>query len=344
MNRSISLLAALFVCVCANAQTNNYTVTTSVTDAQDSFLLNPWGLARPFGNAGAKNQWWWVSDQVSGWSTLYTGKGKTPALAITIPASGGVGPGSPTGLAANPVITEFAFATLDGTIARWSATDTPAVPGQDCLECHITNASTVVNNTNSGASYQGLTIATIAATGELAYYAANANGGVEVYDALSYARVTMPAGAFTDARIPRTYTPAGIQTVGSQIFVTYNASAGGGTGFVDAYDTNGKLIMRLQNGWFNQPWGVALAPANFGLFSNMILIGNTGSGWIGAYSRRTGKFQGFLQTGGATLTIPGLWGLGFGNGTPQSGPTDVLYFTAGGDTQTTGAFGAITAN
>ena len=87
-----------------------------------------------------------------------------------------------------------------------------------------------------------------------------------------------------------------------------------------------------------------MAPASFGAFSSMLLVGNTGSGWIGAYSPSTGVFQGFLQSGGSDITLPGLWGLEFGNGSTESGPTDVLYFNAGGANLTTGVFGAIAAN
>ena len=152
-----------------------------------------------------------------------------------------------------------------------------------------------MNNSAAGASYQGLTIAKNATSGAETYYAANANGGIEAYDATSWAPVTLPPGAFTDKKVPKAYTPAGIQAIGAKIYVAYNRAAGGGTGYVDSYDTNGKLLKRLQNGWFNQPWGVALAPSNFGQFSGMILVGNTGSGWIGAYSATDGTFQGFLK-------------------------------------------------
>jgi uncharacterized protein (TIGR03118 family) len=342
MRRLTVLGAALTVATAAGAQTSNYTVTNVITTAQDSRLVNPWGLSRP-----PKNQMenaWWIADQVTGLSTLYTASGTILDLSVTIPAAGGSGSGSPTGTVNNAALKEFAFATLDGTISIWNAYEKPSVPGKRCFECHVGSATIVIDNSAAGASYQGLAIATNAATGSLTYYVANANGGVEVYDATTFSSVTLPAGAFTDARIPSTYTPAGIQAIGSEIFVTYNASAGGGTGYVDAFDTNGKLKLRLQNGWFNQPWGVVLAPATFGSFGGAILIGNTGSGWIGAYNRRTGAFEGFLQSGGADLFIPGLWALDFGDGSAQSGPTNVLYFNAVGADLTTGQFGAITAN
>jgi uncharacterized protein (TIGR03118 family) len=202
----------------------------------------------------------------------------------------------------------------------------------------------MVNHSTSGASYQGITIAKNATSSAETYYVANNNGGVEAYDATSLSPVTLPPDAFTDSKIPSTYTPAGIQAIGSKIYVAYNETAGGGTGYLDAFDTNGKLLLRFAREGLNQPWGIAMAPANFGKFSKMLLVGNTGSGWIGAYNPSTGKFQEFLESGGQFITIPNLWGIEFGNGSSGTGPTDVLYFNGGGPNQTTGVFGSIAAN
>lgn len=338
---SMPVLALLTLATGA-AQTNNYTVSNIVTSSQDPRLINPWGLSRPFSSTLKENEWW-ISDQVTGRSTLYDANGTIVRLAITIPPASGTGRGSPTGTAFNPANNNFAFATLDGTISNWNAAAAPSQPGPACARCHVTTAAIMVNHASLGASYQGLTIAKNATSGLLTYYAANANGGIEAYDATTFNPVMLPLGAFTDAQIPAAYTPAGIQAFGTVITVAYNASAGGGTGYADIFDTNGKLLLRLQNGWFNQPWGIAVAPANFGAFSKMILVGNTGSGWIAAYNSK-GVFQGFLQSAGQNITLPGLWGLEFGNGNTESGPTNVLYFNAGGVNQTTGVFGAITAN
>jgi uncharacterized protein (TIGR03118 family) len=340
MRNTIALSAALMFSVGADAQTNDYSVTSIVTNSQDAHLVNPWGLAHR--SKHPHHNEWWAADEVSGLSTLSTANGDIAPIVVTVPPASGDGTGSPTGIASNGLL--FAFVTLDGTISTWDATSKPSKPGEQCYECHVSAATIVVNNSARGASYQGLTIAKNVTSGAETYYVANANEGVEAYDATSFSPLTLPVGAFTDARIPKTYTPAGIQALGARIFVTYNRTAGGGAGYVDGFDTNGKLLLRLQHGWFNQPWGVVLAPASFGSFSNMILVGNTGSGWIGAYNRTSGTFEGFLQSGGADLTIPGLWGLGFGDGSPDSGPTDVLYFNSGGTQQTAGVFGAITVN
>ncbi len=346
--KSIYLLGAgLAICTCAAAQTNSYTVTSLVTNTKDAHLVNPWGISRAASATPPENEWW-VADQVTGLTTLYDANGTVVGLTVVIPPASGAGPGSPTGTAASNISksnVNFAYATLDGTIAYWDSQTAPVKPGKSCAQCHVTTATIMVNNSGAGASYQGLTIAKNATSGAQTYYAANANGGIEAYDATSFAPVTLPPGAFTDAKIPKTYSPAGIQAIGSKIYVTYNAIAGGGTGYVDVFSTVGKLQLRLQNGWFNQPWGVALAPAGFGSLAGMVLVGNTGSGWIGAYNAATGAFAGFMETStGSDVTIPGLWGIEFGNGSTESGPTTTLYYAAGGANLTTGVFGAITAN
>jgi uncharacterized protein (TIGR03118 family) len=343
MRNIIVSCGALLFAAGAYAQTNNYTVTSIVTNSQDSRLVNPWGLSHPPANHHKRNEWW-AADQGTGFSTLYSAAGNILGLAVSVPSASGHGIGSPTGTSNNIAVANFAFVTLDGTISSWNAGELPSKPGQHCYECHVSSATIVVNHSATGASYQGITLATNPTSGSPTYYVANANGGIEAYDAASYSPVTLATGAFTDASIPAAYTPAGIQVIGSDIFVTYNDNAGGGTGYVDVFNTAGKLLLRLQNGWFDQPWGVTLAPANFGKFSSTILVGNTGSGWIGAYNKSTGAFEGFLQSGGTDVFIPGLWAIAFGDGTSQSGPTNVLYYNAGGADQSTGVFGAISVN
>jgi len=351
-NRKVQLAClisfALFTCAWAGAQTNSYTVTPIVNNTQDPYLINPWGISRPTSPSVSENEWW-VSDNGTGYSTLYyankSGSQSLAGLVITIPPASGTGPGSPTGTAYNPAVgpgpgaENFAFASLDGVISNWNAGQKPSQKGTGCYECHVSNATTMVNRSASGASYTGLAIATH--NNSPTYYAANHNGAVEAYDAASFAPVTL-TGTFSDPKIPSAYKPYGVQSIGSVIVVTFfNGTSGG---YVDAFDTNGNLKGRLPQASFSQPWGVALAPANFGAFSHMLLVANTSSGWIAAFNPKTGAFQGFLNdSSGSPITIPGLWGIEFGNGNPKSGPVNTLYYNAGGN-YTTGVFGAITAN
>ncbi len=118
--------------------------------------------------------------------------------------------------------------------------------------------------------------------------------------------------------------------------------AGNGFGFVDVFDTSGNWLMSLKHGkWMNAPWGVVWAPADFGKFSNNILVGNFGSGRIAAFDPKNGNFHGFLRDRhGMPITIDGLWGLGFGNNA-NAGPSNTLFFAAGIDDEAHGLFGMI---
>lgn len=93
--------------------------------------------------------------------------------------------------------------------------------------------------------------------------------------------------SFADEKLPRSYVPFNVQAIGNDIVVTYvlreegsGFEAGGpGLGFVDIYSSTGRLLRRLEHGdWLNAPWGVALAPLDFGRFSHDLLIGQFAGG------------------------------------------------------------------
>jgi uncharacterized protein (TIGR03118 family) len=167
---------------------------------------------------------------------------------------------------------------------------------------------------------------------------------------------------FRDPSIPEGYAPFGIQTIGSTVYVTYALQdadqeddvAGVGHGFVNAFDADGNLIQRVASGGpLNSPWGIALAPADFGDFKNTLLIGNFGDGKIHAFKPwailGNGEYQraGMLHSAdGPPLQIDGLWALSFGKGAPNNvnGNTDSLYFTAGPNDEEGGTFGFLTAS
>lgn len=347
-----ALAMAIFsFAVCGAGAQNAYTVTPIVNNTQDPFLINPWGLSRPAKSTSSDN-YWWASDNATGFTTLYfadkSGAQSLAGLVISVPSATGAGKGTPTGTAYNaavgpgPGADNFAFATLDGTISNWNAGARPNPIGTGCYKCHVTTTTVFVNNSSKGASYTGLAQATNATTKAPTYYAANHKGSVEAYDGATFAPVTL-SGKFHDPSIPSAYKAYGIQSIGSKIWVTYFNGASGG--YVDAFDTNGNLKQRLATGSFDEPWGIAMAPATFGAFSNMLLVANTTSGMIAAYSSTTGTFQGFLEDStGAAIVIPGIWAISFGDGGKVNGPTTTLYYSAGGNIYNTGVFGAITAN
>jgi uncharacterized protein (TIGR03118 family) len=183
-------------------------------------------------------------------------------------------------------------------------------------------------------------------------YAANFRAGtVDVFDT-NFDPVTLAPGAFTDPRVPAGWAPFNVQVINGNIFVAFaeqdsakhDEVDGPGLGFVDEFTPAGKLVMQFQHGsYLNAPWGLALAPANFGKFSNALMVGNFGSGAVVAYDLTTGKAGGVLETSSAKpLAIPGLWALNFGLG-GSTGPTNWLYYTAGIKSEAHGLFGYIIA-
>ena len=154
--------------------------------------------------------------------------------------------------------------------------------------------------------------------------------------------------------IPAGYAPFGIQNIGDTIFVTYakqdadaeDEIAGDGFGFVDAYGLDGSFLGRVASGdALNAPWGLAQAPADFGEFSGQLLVGNFGDGRINAFRWGSWEPIGHLKLDDhRPLTIDGLWAIAFGGNNANSGPANTLFFTAGPDDETHGAFGTITVN
>jgi len=114
----------------------------------------------------------------------------------------------------------------------------------------------------------------------------------------------------------------------------HDDQAGAGNGFADIFDSDGPLLRRFASqGALNSPWGVAVAPANFGQFSDTLLVGNFGDGMINSYDLLTGKWLGHLtRPNGNPIAINGLWGLTFENESAFEHEFEFtsqrLYFTA----------------
>ena len=315
-------------------------------DNTDPNLVNGWGIAfNPFAFV-------WVADNGAGVATLYDGAGKPQPLIVQIPAPAANtdGTGTPTGIVFNasagfmvsksggvPGTSRFIFATEDGVIAGWA-------PNVDA-----THAIRVIDNSvATGAVYKGLALSA-GGSGSLLYAADFHNNRIDVFDS-SFKAVTLPAGAFSDATLPAGFAPFGLQAINGDIYVSYakqNAAkhddvAGKGLGFVNVFDPNGHLIRRVvSRGALNAPWGMTLAPAGFGKFSNRLLVGNFGDGMINAYDLATGHFVGKLKTSNRRpIRISGLWGLAFGNGFLNQ-PVNTLFFAAGPGDEMHGLYGRV---
>jgi uncharacterized protein (TIGR03118 family) len=299
----------------SGARIDRFTKHALVTDRADSRLVNAWGLA-----ASAEGPWW-VANEGTSTSTLYSGKGMPQALTVTVP-------GGPTGIVFNggngfvvhgggaSAPARFIYACDDGTLRGWA----PTVPNGWSEEAVV-----AVDTGASGTLFRGVTIA----RGKL-YATDFHNGRVLVFDS-KWRRVVTP-GAFVDHQLPVGYTPFGIQAIGDRVFVTYaspapvNGNDAPLGGYVDEFDLDGRLLAHVGGtDELDQPWGIALAPRGFGRFGGDVLVANFGSGKINGY-RRDG--DGWAYDGHLPVTLNGVWGIAFGTG-GMSGPRTTLFYAAG---------------
>jgi uncharacterized protein (TIGR03118 family) len=307
----------------------------------DPNLVNPWGIA--FSPTGPL----WFADNGRGVATILDGSGEPFAPVLPVPSAAHRG-GVPTGTAFNGgggfVISEngvsapsrFLFVTLDGTISGWSAV---VDPDRSLL---------AVDNSSSGAVYTGLALATDSTGHSFLYVADFSHGAVDVFDQ-GFRPVTRP-GAFQDPGLPAGYAPFNVRDINNLLFVTYAKQGanwrddvpGAGHGFIDVYNSDGSLVRRLASGGaLNSPWGLALAPRDFGPFGGALLVGNNGDGHVSAFDPGSGAFLGQLADDkGIPMAIPGLWALTFGND-HVGGDSQTLFFAAGVGNESHGLLGAI---
>jgi uncharacterized protein (TIGR03118 family) len=318
-------------------QTNLVSDLPGVALIEDRLLKNPWGVALNVGSP------FWVANNQTDCATLYTGdvsgsplvrNSFLPSVAILNVPTLLPAPSLPTAVVANttndfvverpaiePAPAQFIFATLNGGINAWQ-------PGF--------GAVAEVVKFMSGHSYTGLTIGNNA-SGNVLYAVDFANGKIDVFD--KDFNLTSVSGNFTDASIPANFHAYNIQNLGGALYVSYAVfqnSLNFDNGFVRKFDTNGvrDAAFAINNGPLADPWGMVIAPASFGTFSNLLLVGNSrtlgvNDSGIHAFNPATGALAGYMvDEGGALLQIKGLRGLVFGNGT-NGGDPNTLYFSRG---------------
>jgi uncharacterized protein (TIGR03118 family) len=364
--RRSNLLAVslLTIAVAATAQTaGTYAVTNLVSDGSvpaaitDANFINPWGVT---------NATFWINAQGTGFDYVISPTNfppftppATPAIAFKIsipPAAGGTtATGSPTGAASTGAATGFVlpngtkatflFASLDGIITGWNSK----------LGTAGAVAQVAINNSAAGAVYTDMALV----TNTNGTYILATNFGkaaaIEVYDS-TFAPAKL-AGSFTDPTLPAGYVPYSVHVIGTQVFVTYalRAATGGptvapGNGMVNVFDTNGNFVAHAvtPGGNLNAPWGLAIAPATFGIFGGDLLVGNFGDGIINAYDPKTFAYLGQLADGtGKTLVYASLWELFFGLTQPSAtngGNLNTLYFAAGLTGEKHGLLASISTN
>jgi len=344
--------------MCSPLIAQSYKVTNLISDGfvtaavTDPGFLNPWAMS----TSGT----WWISTANTGSNYVVNATTGAINFKVVVPsATNPTSPGSPAGsittagatgmVLSNGTKASFLFSTLDGTISGWNG----------ALGTAGAIALRMINNSAAGASYPGLATINNASGSFLLVPNFGTGNKIEVYDS-TFKPATL-AGSFTDPSLPAGYSPFGIHVIGQQIYVTYALRTttapfrtvdAPGNGAVSIFDVNGNFVARAATGGnLNSPWGVAIAPASFGIFSNDLLIGNFGDGLINVYDPKTFAYLGqLMDTTGKSLAYLSLWELlpsgtaVMGTAATSGGAANTVYFTAGLTGQVHGLLGAISTN
>jgi uncharacterized protein (TIGR03118 family) len=252
---------------------------------------------------------------------------------------------------------KFVFVTEDGCINAWSANTAVAMSMAPIIVDYSKTAAHLPNKVNCVFTGAALTnnpfnSEAFAKSGGNHLFAADIrNNVIRVFDN-KWKDVTESYHFDTPATVAHLH-PFNILDLGGHLFVSYaefdpasdegqEQILGAGRGHVVEYNEDGTLARDfLADGILNAPWGMAIAPATFGEFSNDLLVANFGDGTIAAFDPVSGKSLGYLRgTDTKIISIDGIWGLTFGNG-HSLGDANALYFTAGPNSEQDGLFGRI---
>jgi len=315
---------------------NRYAQVNLVSDVPDLAVIEDTNLVNPWGMSFSASSPFWVSDNATGVSTLYSVTNGTVTkldLVVAVAGDGVTGQVFSGGTFAGDT---FLFVTEDGTVSGWKGS-------------LGTNAEVLA--TKEGAVYMGATVAQTT-SGPMLLVANFSEAKIDVYDT----NVTLVA-QLSDTNSPEGYAPFNVQALGNKVYVAFakqneekeDEVVGKGFGLVDILDPDSGQFQRFATGkdaggrlkTINAPWGLALAPETFGKHSGDLLVGNFGSGTIMTFDPETGDYHGLLKNPrGKNVVIEGLWALAFGNG-GRGGDTNKLYFTAGIDDEAHGLFGSL---
>ncbi|MBO0883269.1 MAG: TIGR03118 family protein [Mycobacterium sp.] len=340
---SAAMVVSLPVVASADPQSAGYQQHNLVSDQPGQATLTIPNFVNTWGLSHGPNTPVWVSNQGASNALLFNGAvngspvAQVSSVVVSIPG------GQPTGQTFNDTTAfnvpgtttpaHFIFAGVGGAISSWASGSQSVISGQD-----------------PGAIYTGLTL-DHSPFGPVLLAADFHDNRIDVYD--GQFKLQSSAGLFEDPHLPQGYAPFNVAEIGGKIYVTYAVQdankvfdvPGQGHGIVDVYSNTGALLHRVAtHGILNSPWGLTIAPANFGKFSNDLLIGNFGDGRIHAYDPQTGHPLGALtDPTGKPLAIDGLWSLLPGD--PVAGGPDTLWFSAGpGEHHEHGLLGTLTAN
>lgn len=247
---------------------------------------------------------------------------------------------------------KFVFVTTEGTIHAWRSSTVESMDAAPIVKDFSDHGPDQITSLKHLPAFTGVAMTTRPGSVNRLYVTDFQNFTIRVFDN-TWKDITAQVVFERPKGMPADFSPYNIQLFGDRLYVAYAAIdaeaeepafdvAAPGAGHIAVYDVDGRIVQEFADkDRLNSPWGLAIAPANFGEFSNALLVANFGDGTIAAFDTTTGKFKGYMKTpSGQVVSIDKIWGLAFGNGV-SLGDSDSLYFTAGPNDESDGIFGRL---
>lgn len=286
---------------------------------------------------------------------VYNAASDFPGQPVEFPVSGPASDltsGKPVPIGISRGSAKFVFVTTDGTINAWRSGTKESMDTAVIVKDFSDHGPDQIRSLPYIPGFTGVAMSTETKTANRLYVSDFQNKTIRVFDN-QWQDITSTVTFERPRGLPEGYGPFNIQCIGNRLYIAYAELDLGsdepatdlpapGAGRIVAYDLDGRIVQEFADtDRLNSPWGVAIAPANFGPFGGSLLVGNFGDGTIAAFNLETGAFQDYLRDeAGQPVVLDGLWGIAFGNGV-SLGDSDSLYFAAGPNTEQDGIFGRL---
>jgi uncharacterized protein (TIGR03118 family) len=277
--------------------------------------------------------------------------GQAVEFAVAGPASN-LSTGVPVPIGTSSGSAKFVFVTTEGTVHAWRSGTVESMDRAVIVKDYSDHGRDQIRSLRHLPAFTGVAMSVLPKAINRLYVTDFQNRTIRVFDN-QWNDVTASVQFARPGNMPANYSPYNIQFLGEHLYVAYAAvdinaeeSArdvpGPGVGHMVAYDLDGHIVQEFSDaGRLNSPWGMAIAPRNFGPLAGLLLVGNFGDGSVAAFDLSTGRFRDYMRdTAGKPIVIEKLWGLAFGNGV-SLGDADSLYFTAGPNQEQDGVFGRL---
>lgn len=287
--------------------------------------------------------------------TVYNAASDYPHQPIEFPVSGpasNLSSGKPVPIGTISGSAKFVFVTTEGTIHAWRSNTAESMDRVVIVKDYSDHGRDQIKDLPYLPAFTGVAMTTETGRPNRLYVTDFQNGIVRVFDH-QWNDITATVPFAMPKNLPADWSPYNIQLLGDRLYIAFAAierdaeeSArdvpAPGAGHIAAYDFDGHIVQEFADtGRLNSPWGVALAPRNFGPFSGALLVANFGDGTIAAFDAVSGQFKDYLRDRtDKPIEIDKVWGLAFGNGV-SLGDADSLYFTAGPNEEQDGIFGRL---